>query len=285
MSSVAIVGAGEIGGAVARLLCRNGHIHTVRLIDETAGVAAGKALDLRQAGPITGSDVNIIGSAQLAEAAGTRVIVLADAASEADWSGDQGLNLLRRLIQLGALRESVLIVAASSSAGLLQKGFDELKLSRTATIGSAPEALASTARALVAIEARASSSQVALTLVGTIPGKFVIPWADASIGGQSVDGLLTPPQLNRVEQRLKNLWPPGPGALGGAAAVFCEAATRGSSRFLNAFVSLDRDNGTAAPVCAWPVAIGPKGLERIGAPALTVRERIVVDEVMGHEVS
>jgi malate/lactate dehydrogenase len=285
MSSVAIVGAGEIGGAAARALAVAGRVRSIHLIDQAPGVAAGKALDLRQAGPITGSDVAIVGSTELADAAGAHVIVLADASSDEDWSGEPGLGVLRRLLQLGALGQSILITAGGASAALLQRSFDELKLSRRTTVGSAPEALAATARALVAIEARVSSSQVSLTLLGNPPGKFVVPWGDASIGGHAIEAMLAAPQLNRIEKRLKGLWPPGPGALGAAAAVFCEAVALGSSRLLNAFVSLDRDNGTPAPVCAWPVTIGTSGLERVGSPVIGARERVVVDEVIGHEVS
>ena len=48
----------------------------------------------------------------------------------------------------------------------------------------------------------------------------------------------------------------------------------------SAFVSLDRDNGTKAPVCAWPVSIGPVGLERVTTPVLSGRDQVVVDEVL-----
>jgi malate/lactate dehydrogenase len=79
---------------------------------------------------------------------------------------------------------------------------------------------------------------------------------------------------------VQGLWPPGSGALGTAAALFCEAVAGGSRRIFSAFVSLDRDNGTKAPVCAWPVAIGPAGLARVTSPVLTGRDKIVVDEVL-----
>ena len=94
----------------------------------------------------------------------------------------------------------------------------------------------------------------------------MIPWSDASVGGHALTTLLTPPQLNQVERRLRGLWPPGTSALGTAAALFCEAAGQGSRRIVSAFVSLDRDNGTKAPVCAWPVSIGPDGLQRVMHP-------------------
>jgi hypothetical protein len=91
---------------------------------------------------------------------------------------------------------------------------------------------------------------------------------------------LSAPQLRLLETRLHGLWPPGPNALGTAAAIFSEAVACTSRRLFSAFVSLDRDNGTKAPVCAWPVSIGPAGLERITTPVLTGRDRVVVDEVL-----
>jgi malate dehydrogenase len=283
MSLVAILGAGEMGGATARALAMRARVDAIRLIDEQPNVAAGKALDLRQAGPISGSDTRIDGSADFGSAAGASAIVLADTAAGVEWSGDTGLALLRRLARLGCLQDSVLICAGSAHRALIQLAFDELGLSRSRVVGSAPEALASTVRSLVAIEARASASQVALTVLGKPPKKIVIPWSEASIAGHSVMALLTQPQLNLVENRMKGLWPPGPATLGTAAAMFCEAVALGSRRLFSAFVSLDRDNGTKAPVCAWPVTIGPAGLERVTTPLLTSRDRVVIDEVLGDE--
>ena len=117
-------------------------------------------------------------------------------------------------------------------------------------------------------------------VLGDPPARMVIPWEQASVGGHSIASMLTASQLHQLERRLHGLWPPGPNALGTAAALFCEAAAAGSRRLFSAFVSLDRDNGTKAPVCAWPVSIGPSGLERITSPTLTGRDRVVMDEVL-----
>ena len=283
MSLVAILGAGEIGGATARALAVRARVGAIRLIDEQPNIAAGKALDLRQAGPICGSDTRIDGSTDFSSAAGATAIVLADAAAGGEWSGDTGLALLRHLARMGGLQDTVLICAGCSQSALIQRAFDELGLSRSRVVGSAPEALVSTVRALVALEAHASAAQVALTVLGRPPTHIVIPWGEASVAGHSVMALLTQPQLNRVESRMKGLWPPGPATLGTAAALFCEAVALGSRRLFSAFVSVDRDNGTKAPVCAWPVTIGPGGLERVTTPSLTSRDRVVIDEVLGDE--
>src|SRR5438105_12793437 len=144
MSLVAILGAGEIGGAAARALGMRARVSAILLIDEQPNVAAGKALDLRQAGPISGSDTRIDGSTDFASAAGASVIVLADMAAGAEWSGDAGLALLRRLARLGCFQNNVLICAGAGQSALIQLAFDELGLSRSRVVGSAPEALAAT---------------------------------------------------------------------------------------------------------------------------------------------
>ena len=280
MSRVAIIGAGEIGGAAARALAARGRVDAIRLIDDNAGVAAGKALDLRQSGPISRSDTRIEGAADIAAAAGASAIVLADPVGAAEWSGEAALVMLRRLKSGGLLDGSVLICAGASHHAVMQRAFAELGVSRRRVVGSAPESLAATARALVAIDARAASNQVALMVIGRPPQRIVIPWNEASVAGYSVTSVLTAPQLNQVERRLRGLWPPGPNALGMAAAVFCESVITGSRRIFSAYVSLDRDNGTRAPVCAWPVSIGAAGLERATTPVLSGRDQVVVDEVL-----
>ena len=117
-------------------------------------------------------------------------------------------------------------------------------------------------------------------VMGWPPDRIVIPWTEGSIGGNSVTSVLTAPQLHRLETQVRGLWPPGPSALGTAAAVAAEAVVAGSRRLFSTFVSLDRDNGTKAPVAAWPVTIGPSGIERVATPSLTGRDRVVMDEVL-----
>src|SRR5688572_26934951 len=97
MPLVAIIGAGEIGGAVARALATRARVDAIWLIDDKESVAAGKALDLTQSGPISRSDTRIDGTADLAAAAGASAIVLADPVGSTEWSGEAALSLLRRL--------------------------------------------------------------------------------------------------------------------------------------------------------------------------------------------
>ena len=71
---VAVIGAGNVGAAVAQYLAED-NICDVLLIDVVEGLPQGKALDLMQAGPIRGYDVTITGSNDFADMRGSDIIV------------------------------------------------------------------------------------------------------------------------------------------------------------------------------------------------------------------
>ena len=54
---IAIVGAGDLGGALASTLAARGRVREIRLIDEAGTAAAGKALDVQQSTPVHGTAV------------------------------------------------------------------------------------------------------------------------------------------------------------------------------------------------------------------------------------
>jgi malate/lactate dehydrogenase len=93
---VAILGAGPIGAAVAQALTERARFRAIRFIDESAQVAAGKALDLRQATPVSKVDVDLTATDDLLAAAGAAVIVVTDPLTGAAHEGEAGLATLQR---------------------------------------------------------------------------------------------------------------------------------------------------------------------------------------------
>ena len=65
MRDIAIIGAGELGGATAHALARRDVATTIRLVDDRGRVAEGKALDIMQAAPIEGFATGVSGSTDL----------------------------------------------------------------------------------------------------------------------------------------------------------------------------------------------------------------------------
>lgn len=281
MSIVCIIGAGELGGATAHALARHERIRRVILIDDAAGVAAGKALDILQAGAVDGSHTHLEGSGDLARVVGAAVCVIADRSGRtaSEWQGDEGLALLNRLAPYAG--DAPLVFAGPSQASLLLTAARELHIRRERLIGSAPEALCGAVKSMVALEAQCSPPEVGLTLLGAPPRGFVVPWSEASIGGHSLERVLTQVQLSRIEGRVARLWPPGPHALGLAAARVAEALLSSSRRTFSVLTVLGGEFGARDRVGVLPARLSTRGIIETRVPALTTRERVQVENALG----
>jgi malate dehydrogenase len=92
---IALIGAGMIGGTLAHLAAIR-EMGDIVLVDVAEGIPQGKALDLAQAGPVEGYDVQLTGTNDYADIAGADVcIVTAGVARKPGMSRDDliGINL------------------------------------------------------------------------------------------------------------------------------------------------------------------------------------------------
>jgi len=235
----AIVGAGDLGGAIAAALAVRDCCREIQLIDEAGSIAAGKALDIQQAAPVHRSTVRMSGSPNLSAASNADVIVLADGAGgSGEWSGESGLALVRRLAELNS--RAPLVCAGSAQDWLIEHAVAELGLDWTRIIGAAPVALEAAVRGLIALEASTSAGSVVVRLAGRPPARLIVAWDSATIDGALASSRLDAQATARLTRRLPYLWPPGPVALAAAAAVVVDGLTRGSRTPLHALVALSR---------------------------------------------
>jgi malate dehydrogenase len=72
---IALIGAGNIGGTLAHLIGLK-ELGDVALFDVFGGVAAGKALDIMQSGPVDGFDALMTGGSDYAAIAGADVVII-----------------------------------------------------------------------------------------------------------------------------------------------------------------------------------------------------------------
>ena len=251
------------------------------LIDDAAGVAAGKALDILQAGAIDRSHAHLEGSADLSRVVGAAVCVIADRSgrTSSEWQGDEGLALLNRLAPY--LGDSPIVFGGSAQASLLLTAAREVHIRRERLIGSAPEALCGAVKSMVALEAQCSPTEIGLTVLGAPPRGFVVPWSEASIGGHALERVLTQVQLSRIEGRVAHLWPPGPHALGLAAARVAEALLTTSRRTFSVLTVLGGEFGVRGRVGVLPAVLSTQGIVATRVPALNTRERVQVENALG----
>jgi malate dehydrogenase len=274
VSTAVILGAGDIGGAAARQLAAIDLVSRIILVDDLASVAAGKALDIAQSAPVDRYHTTMAGTADIAAVVGAVVIVIADRAAQpaTEWKDEDGLALVKRVAGLN--QQAPIICAGTAQARLIERGVNELGVSRLRLFGSAPEALRSAVAAIVALEAGAAPSDISLSVLGKPPQQIIVPWDEAAIAGRTATQVLTAAQLARLDARIARLWPTGAYALAGAATRIVRSALTRTARVHAALVAVSRDEGVPGRSAMMPITLQPSGIATLVAPALSARDRV-----------
>jgi malate dehydrogenase len=274
VSTVVILGAGEIGGALARQLASTDQVSRIVLVDDLGSVAAGKALDVAQSGPVDRYHTRMAGTNDIAAVVGAVVVVMADRAGQpgGEWQDEAGLALLKRVAGLN--QSAPILCAGASQSSLIERGVNEAGISRMRLFGTGGEALRSAVTAITALEANASPSDVSLSVLGRPPHQVIVPWDEGAIGGRSIPKVLSAAQLARLDARAARLWPAGPYALASAASRIIRTALTRGPRLHMAIVAVTREEGTPGGSAIMPVTVQPSGIAAIIPPALSSRDRV-----------
>src|SRR5262249_47918298 len=151
---------------------------------------------------------------------------------------------------------------------LVELAVRDLHIDRHRILGTAPEALASAVRSLVALEIDGSSSDVSLSLLGVPPAHVVVPWEEATVGGLAFMRVLDEPRRRRRAARVATPWPPGHQTLAAAAVQAAECVAGRSLRILSCFVGPDDSGGMRTRAAAVPVRLSRDGIAAIVVPSL-----------------
>jgi hypothetical protein len=280
VSTLVVLGAGDLGGAVARQAVSSAVTRRVVLVDDAADVARGKALDIRQAGAIDGVAVDVIGTGDLGAVVGASVVVLADrhATPAVEYHGDEALRLLARTRALNP--RALIVCAGATQLEVVERMVHERDAAAAGIVGSAPEALRNALVALASLESGSGPRDVSLMLLGRPPRHALAVWNDASIGGRRATDVLDPPAIARLDGRLPHLWPPGPLALGVAAVRMVALAVTGGAGTPSVFVVPAAPEGVRLRGVALPAIVCATGVTPIW-PALSPRDRTRLESALG----
>ena len=278
MRAVAIIGAGELGGATAHLLARRDIARSIVLIDERDKVAAGKSLDIAQAAPVEGFATQLSSYADVSAAAGADVIVVAERAQGGEWTGEEAFALVKRLS--ASAPAAIIVLAGATARETIDRSVREGTVAARRLIGSAPEALAAAARAITALAINGSPRDVALSVLGAPPAHAVVAWEDATVGGFALTRMLDEPTRRRLTATIQAMWPPGPHALAAAAVKTIGAIDGQSRQLVTAFVAPDAGIGARAGTAALPVRLSASGVVEVATPSLSIVERNALDNAM-----
>jgi malate dehydrogenase len=265
---------------MARQLAAIDLVSRIVIVDDLANVAAGKALDVAQSAPVDGYHTAMSGTADVAAVVGAVAIVVADTAGPpaGEWKDEAGLALVRRVAGLN--QRAPIVCSGTAQATLIERGVNELGISRLRLFGSAPEALRSAVVSMVALEAAAVPADISLSVLGRAPGQIIVPWDEAAIAGRTATQVLSAAQLARLDARIARLWPPGPYALASAATRVVESALKKRPRVHAALVAVTRDEGLAGRSAMMPITLQPAGIASLVPPSLSTRDRVRFETTM-----
>jgi malate dehydrogenase len=263
MSTIAILGAGETGATLARRLAETGRFAAIWLVDEDEGRARGKALDLAQSGPIEGYDTEVRGTDRLDKLPEVAALVVAEPAGIPQ--GSLGLgppdSFVASLVR--AVGRGFLLDAQARAAPLVASAV-RAGLPRTRVAGSAPLASAGAVRTRLAEELGAAPRDVALTVLGLPPDRWVLPGGTATLGGVPI--LRLAPLAERRALAAVRGRVPGPVALATAAARVLVAVFAPTASVLPVFAALDGEYGHRRTALAVPARLARGRVEVIEVP-------------------
>ncbi len=279
MNSVAILGAGELGASLARLLADREQARRVILVDPDEGRARGKALDLLQSGPVEGSDTRLEGHASLDALEGLDAIVVADPLELVgpDLVPLRVADFVRGLLPI--LGNAPLVFAGADPSPLVAAAL-ERGVARDRVLGSAPIAWSAALRRLLAEALAVEPSGVAASVLGRPPDLIPI---GVSVGGVPIAGAGLS-ALGRSLERLKarSL---GPLSLATAAARALAALQGSRSSVLPVVVALDAAAVPRGVALALPARIAAGRVQGLEVLDLTPRERLAFDNAAARSVA
>jgi malate dehydrogenase len=276
MATVAILGAGPIGAAIAHKLAERGRVREIRFVDGTPAVASGKALDVMQSGPISHFDTRLVAMDSPLAATGADAIVVADDTASGEWQGDRGLARVQQLVRAGTT--APFVFAGPNQTWLMETAHAELKVPADRLIGTAASGLAGALRAIASVELGFTGAEFAVT---GRPPAFVIGWSSATVGGALVTDRVPAHRLVAISQSIRKLWPPAAQAIAAPTAQIVEGLIIGSRKLHQAMTILDGEFGVRHVAAMLPLRLGHgRVLDRV-PPSLSPQERTQLINELG----
>jgi len=292
LPKITIVGAGQVGSTAAHLMAKK-ELGNLVLLDIDAGMAQGKALDIAEAGPVEGFDVDVSGTDDYADIAGSEVVVVT--AGSPRQPGMERTELLRRNVRVVAeasrqiarhAPEAYIILVTNPLDAMVCAAQEVTGFPAHRVMGMAGVLDSARMRRFIAQELGVSGKDVTAMVLGGHGDRMVPVTGSSTVGGIPLTELLPRERLDAIVERTRH---------GGGEVV--ELLKTGSAYYapgasiVDMVESIVRDQRRIRPVAAYlkgeygiqdlyigvPAIIGAGGVERVVEIGLTESERLQFD--------
>jgi malate dehydrogenase len=294
---IALIGAGNIGGTLAHLCALKG-LGDVVLYDVIDGLPQGKALDLLEAGPIEGYDVNLIGTTSYTDIQDADVcIVTAGLARKPGMSRDDllGINckIMREVSENIAkyAPNSLLIVITNPLDAMVTLAKRITGFPKNRVVGQAGVLDSSRYRTFLAQELKVSVKNVTAMVLGGHGDDMVPVRSYCQVGGIPIERLISAERLEEIENRVRQaggeivaLLKTGSAFYSPASAAIqmTEAYLYDKKHILPCAAYLEGEYGIEDVYFGVPVSIGAGGVEQVVDIALSDKEKQEMQVSVSH---
>lgn len=287
---VTVVGAGNVGASLVQRIAEAG-LADVVMVDVAEGLPQGKGLDILEAGPVLGYDVNITGTNGYDETAGSDIIVItAGLARKPGMSRDDLLAANGVIVKQVAAEtgrrspQAIMIVVTNPMDVMAYVAMRAAGFPRERVIGMGGVLDSARFRAFIAGELGVSVENTHAFVLGG-HGDAMVPLPRYStVAGIPITELMSADTISRLVERTRNggaeivaLLKTGSAyyAPSASALEMVEAILLDKKKILPCSAWLDGEYGVKGAFAGVPVKLGAKGMEQV------IEIRLNADEKAG----
>jgi len=293
---ITIVGAGNVG-ATAAYTAANKELGDIVLLDIVKGLAAGKALDIAEAGPIRLYDCDIVGTTDWQETADSNLVIITSGLPrKPGMSRDDLLAKNVRIIKEVAEKtakyspDSIIIVVSNPLDAMVYAAYKVTGFAKNKIVGMAGALDSARFSYFLARELGVSVENVKCVLLGG-HGDDMMPLPRYTcVSGIPVTELLSEEKIAELIERTRKGGSEIVNLLGASAyyapaagaVEMAEAILRDKKTVLSCCAYCDREYGVGGYFVGVPAVLGKNGVERIIELNLTELERAEFNKSLAH---
>jgi malate dehydrogenase len=275
---ITIIGAGFVGSTAAHWIAVK-ELGDIVLVDIVEGIPQGKGLDLLEAAPIEGFDLNVVGTNDYADTANSDVIVVTSGAPRKPGMSREDLikinaNITRDCVEKAAKHSpnAVIIMVNNPLDTMAYLARQVSGFPKERVIGQAGVLDSARYRTFIALEAGVSVEDVQAMLMGGHGDEMVPLPRFTTIGGIPVTEFVSKERLDAIVDRARkgggeivNLLKTGSAYYAPSAATvqMVEAVLRDKRRVIPCAAYLEGEYGLNDIYFGVPVVLGAGGIQKV----------------------
>ncbi len=293
---ITVVGAGNVGATAAQRIAERGYADVV-LVDIVEGLPQGKALDMRQAGPVVGYDSAVIGTNGYEETAGSDIVVVTSGIARKPGMSRDDLIATNMKIVKGVTEqvvryspECIIIAVTNPLDAMAQLALKVSGFPRQRVVGMAGILDTARFRTFLAMELNVSVSDISAYVLGGHGDTMIPVTRMTTVGGVPISQLLPKERIDAIVERTRkggeeivSFLKTGSAFYAPSAAVaqMVDAIVYDKKQIVPCSVLLEGEYGINGLFVGVPVKLGAAGVEEIIQIELTQEEQAALQRSAG----